>query len=477
MARWISSRLYTGTRDLRLAQYLLLGVGGMRALQALGIDPSVVHLNEGHAAFASLELARAELAAGASLDDALAAARARTVFTTHTPVPGGQRHLRARAGRRVAGHAGRRGRRRPRHDRAPRPHAPRRRRRAVRRHPVRPAHEPLGQRRQPPPRRGRARDVGRAVARPRRRRRADRLRHQRRAPPDLAGRSDARAARPPPRRGLDGPRRRPRHLGAGSTTSTTPSCGPRAASSAPRSSTWARERSMVDRLGRDEPRELRRGAGLRPRRADDRLRPAPGDLQAPARAAARAPRASSTCSRASARSRSCSPARRTRATTTASAACRRCSRPRASPRSGAASPTSTTTTSPSARAWSRGCDVWVNLPRPPLEASGTSGMKSAANGGPAAQRPRRLVGRGLRRRQRLGAVGRRRRRPRRAGRPRRRRAPAPAPRRGRAGLLRPRRARPAAAVARAACARRCAPTAPEFSATRMLRDYGERIYG
>jgi starch phosphorylase len=89
VARWISSRLYTGTRDLRLAQYLLLGVGGMRALKAMGIDPAVVHLNEGHAAFASLELACTELAAGASLDDALAAARARTVFTTHTPVPAG----------------------------------------------------------------------------------------------------------------------------------------------------------------------------------------------------------------------------------------------------------------------------------------------------------------------------------------------------------------------------------------------------
>jgi starch phosphorylase len=89
VARWISSRLYTGTRDLRLAQYALLGVGGMRALRAMGIDPSVVHLNEGHAAFASLELARSEIATGAALDDALAAARARTVFTTHTPVPAG----------------------------------------------------------------------------------------------------------------------------------------------------------------------------------------------------------------------------------------------------------------------------------------------------------------------------------------------------------------------------------------------------
>ena len=89
VARWISSRLYTGTRDLRLAQYALLGVGGMRALRALGIDPSVVHLNEGHAAFASLELARGEVAAGAVLDAAIDAARARTVFTTHTPVPAG----------------------------------------------------------------------------------------------------------------------------------------------------------------------------------------------------------------------------------------------------------------------------------------------------------------------------------------------------------------------------------------------------
>jgi starch phosphorylase len=89
VACWISSRLYTGTRDLRLAQYLLLGVGGMRALRAMGIDPSVVHLNEGHAAFASLELARDTLATGASPVEAFAAARARTVFTTHTPVPAG----------------------------------------------------------------------------------------------------------------------------------------------------------------------------------------------------------------------------------------------------------------------------------------------------------------------------------------------------------------------------------------------------
>jgi glycogen phosphorylase len=89
VARWISSRLYIGGRDLRLGQYALLGVGGMRALRAMGIEPCVVHLNEGHAALTSLELVRGELADGVGLEEALAAARARTVLTTHTPVPAG----------------------------------------------------------------------------------------------------------------------------------------------------------------------------------------------------------------------------------------------------------------------------------------------------------------------------------------------------------------------------------------------------
>jgi glycogen phosphorylase len=89
VARWISSRLYIGGRDLRLAQYAVLGVGGLRALRAMGIEPCVVHLNEGHAALTSLELARGELTDGVGIDEALAAARARTIFTTHTPVPAG----------------------------------------------------------------------------------------------------------------------------------------------------------------------------------------------------------------------------------------------------------------------------------------------------------------------------------------------------------------------------------------------------
>jgi starch phosphorylase len=87
--RWITARLYVGDRRVRLEQYALLGVGGMLALRALGIEPSVVHLNEGHAAFAPIELARRDLAEGGALGAAVANARTRTVFTTHTPVPAG----------------------------------------------------------------------------------------------------------------------------------------------------------------------------------------------------------------------------------------------------------------------------------------------------------------------------------------------------------------------------------------------------
>src|SRR3954464_13843674 len=88
--RFITSRLYVGESDLRLAQYAVLGIGGVRALRAMHVDPAVVHLNEGHAAFACLELARGErLRSGLEAPEAFAAARARTVFTTHTPVPAG----------------------------------------------------------------------------------------------------------------------------------------------------------------------------------------------------------------------------------------------------------------------------------------------------------------------------------------------------------------------------------------------------
>jgi len=87
--RWITARLYVGDRHTRLAQYAVLGIGGVRVLEALGIDPSLVHLNEGHAALSGRERLRRLLATGRSFKEALASLRQGTVFTTHTPVPAG----------------------------------------------------------------------------------------------------------------------------------------------------------------------------------------------------------------------------------------------------------------------------------------------------------------------------------------------------------------------------------------------------
>jgi len=87
--RWITGRLYVGDRETRLAQYAVLGIGAVRALAAMGIEPSLYHLNEGHASLSSFERLRVAVAAGDSFDEALARVRSRTVFTTHTPVPAG----------------------------------------------------------------------------------------------------------------------------------------------------------------------------------------------------------------------------------------------------------------------------------------------------------------------------------------------------------------------------------------------------
>ncbi len=87
--RWITARLYESDEHIRLAQYVLLGAGGVRALTALGFEPGVIHLNEGHAMLAPVQLAGQELHSGQELAVGLAAARERTVFTTHTPVPAG----------------------------------------------------------------------------------------------------------------------------------------------------------------------------------------------------------------------------------------------------------------------------------------------------------------------------------------------------------------------------------------------------
>ncbi len=89
VARWVTSRLYEGNPEVRLAQYAVLGVGGTRMLRALNVDPLVLHLNEGHAALAAVEIAAQAFDTGATPAEAWAAARSRLVFTTHTPVAAG----------------------------------------------------------------------------------------------------------------------------------------------------------------------------------------------------------------------------------------------------------------------------------------------------------------------------------------------------------------------------------------------------
>ncbi len=88
--RDITDQLYGGDREMRLQQEIVLGIGGFRALEALGIEPTVCHMNEGHSAFLALERARRLMnAAFRQFAEARAAAAAGLIFTTHTPVPAG----------------------------------------------------------------------------------------------------------------------------------------------------------------------------------------------------------------------------------------------------------------------------------------------------------------------------------------------------------------------------------------------------
>lgn len=87
--RDLTARVYGGDRSMRIMQEILLGIGGVRLLRKLGVVPSVFHMNEGHAAFLTLELIREKMAAGQNFSDALAATRAQCIFTTHTPVEAG----------------------------------------------------------------------------------------------------------------------------------------------------------------------------------------------------------------------------------------------------------------------------------------------------------------------------------------------------------------------------------------------------
>ena len=88
--RWVTGHLYGGDRETRIVQEMLLGIGGVRLLRKLGVTPHVFHLNEGHSAFLTLELAREVIESeGRTWDEAVAVVRKQCVFTTHTPVAAG----------------------------------------------------------------------------------------------------------------------------------------------------------------------------------------------------------------------------------------------------------------------------------------------------------------------------------------------------------------------------------------------------
>jgi starch phosphorylase len=87
--RELTARLYGGDRETRIQQEIVLGIGGVRALKAMGSAPTVWHLNEGHAAFVVLQRIRDLIETGESFESALEEVRRSTIFTTHTPVAAG----------------------------------------------------------------------------------------------------------------------------------------------------------------------------------------------------------------------------------------------------------------------------------------------------------------------------------------------------------------------------------------------------
>jgi starch phosphorylase len=89
VVRQLTTRLYWSDINLRIMQEVVLGVGGVRALRALGFNPSVWHMNEGHAAFMTVERAREMVEAGKPFEEAISFSKTNNVFTTHTPVPAG----------------------------------------------------------------------------------------------------------------------------------------------------------------------------------------------------------------------------------------------------------------------------------------------------------------------------------------------------------------------------------------------------
>lgn len=87
--RDLTARLYSNDPEVRISQEILLGIGGVRALRAVGLEPGIWHMNEGHSAFLTLERIREHIAAGMTLKEAANHIRETNIFTTHTPVPAG----------------------------------------------------------------------------------------------------------------------------------------------------------------------------------------------------------------------------------------------------------------------------------------------------------------------------------------------------------------------------------------------------
>jgi len=87
--RVLAARLYGGDHELRIMQEIVLGIGGVRVLRAMGLQPTAFHMNEGHSAFLTLELAREYVAQGVKFEQAARQVAAHSIFTTHTPVPAG----------------------------------------------------------------------------------------------------------------------------------------------------------------------------------------------------------------------------------------------------------------------------------------------------------------------------------------------------------------------------------------------------
>ncbi len=91
--RALTHMLYGGDNEHRLKQEILLGIGGVRAIEAMGLEPEVYHLNEGHAGFLSIERLKNHVGNGMHFDEAKEAVRASSLYTTHTPVPAGHDHF------------------------------------------------------------------------------------------------------------------------------------------------------------------------------------------------------------------------------------------------------------------------------------------------------------------------------------------------------------------------------------------------